>query len=177
MNTAEFWTLIDKAAQKSSGDVERLASILVAALIKKGEPEIRDFAGHFNECMKRSYLPSLHCAAGVMLHEDEGDVSDDMFEYFRAWLITLGQARFEAAISNPDSIAAVELEDPVEECSAGELLLSVPSEALMEACGEEDPDLVELDVVRPALHTLGPEPDDPARTFPELWKRYRSAGQ
>ena len=36
-----------------------------------------------------------------------GGSSDDGFHYFRAWLISRGQAVYEAAVANPDSLAGL----------------------------------------------------------------------
>lgn len=36
-----------------------------------------------------------------------GGCSDDGFDYFRYWLISRGEAVYKAAVSNPDSLAAI----------------------------------------------------------------------
>ena len=60
--------------------------------------------------MAEAYRWDLWAAAYLI----QGGCSDDGFEYFCDWLISLGKHRFEAALRNPDSLAEV-IEDEDDE--------------------------------------------------------------
>ena len=51
--------------------------------------------------MRESYHYNLWDAAHLIVQ----GCSDDWFEYFRAWLISMGREVYEQALQNPDSLA------------------------------------------------------------------------
>ncbi|GAA1585730.1 hypothetical protein GCM10009678_80400 [Actinomadura kijaniata] len=53
--------------------------------------------------LTESYRGDLWGAAYLI----NGGASDDGFDYFRGWLVSQGRAVYEAALADPDSLAAV----------------------------------------------------------------------
>ena len=101
MDKAQFWRLIEDALAKSGGECEAQAAALKSSLSLLPAEELIAFERIFNECRQDAYRWDLWGAA-VMLN---GGSSDDGFEYFRWWLIGQGQAIFEGALADPDSLA------------------------------------------------------------------------
>jgi hypothetical protein len=98
MDTDGFWAIIERA--DSPKDLhDRLAKLPAG--------ELADFERHHQQAFVDSYDWGLWGAAYVI----HGGCSDDSFDYFRAYLIGRGRAVFEAALADPDSLAAVELDD------------------------------------------------------------------
>src|SRR5687767_4702713 len=95
-----FWELIDDVRNTNSRLVE-VPQRLIDSLCKMDEQEIVDFDSHYNDCLDRSYDARLWLAAVVIM----GGCGDDKFSDFRGWLIALGRARFELALTDPDSLA------------------------------------------------------------------------
>ena len=62
-----------------------------------------EFQHKYDELLERAYRWDLWGAAFVM----NGGCSDDGFRHFRDWLISEGEAVYEAALAAPDSLAAV----------------------------------------------------------------------
>jgi hypothetical protein len=170
MERSEFWSLIDKARRKAGGDGEEAGEIVAELLSKRSQQEIRDFAGHLNDCMRRSYTPAMWEACSLMMGAD-GDLSGDLFEYFRAWLVMRGERTYSAVVTDPDALAGIEVDDPIEECWV-ESLLSAPDEALGAVAGmaADDEGIVELDITRgpPAGEWTGPV----EKVMPRLWAKY-----
>jgi hypothetical protein len=62
-----------------------------------------EFDRIFGEVVNRAYDWNLWGAAYLI----EGGCSDDGFEYFRRWLISMGREVYEAALRDPESLADV----------------------------------------------------------------------
>jgi hypothetical protein len=146
MTSEEFWKLIDKARREAEGDGEATGEVVQELLSEKPANEIRSFAEQLNTHMSSSYSRAIGEAFMVMLGDPDGHFSEDLFEYFRAWLITRGRKVFESILADADNLAAVKVEDPVEECSS-ESLLYAPDHAYSEVTGEES-ELIILDSQR-----------------------------
>ena len=72
-------------------------------LLKLSPKEIVSFDTHFTQAMDEAFHWDLWGAAYLM-----GDgCSDDWFDYFCRWLISLGRPAFDAALKDPDSLADV----------------------------------------------------------------------
>jgi hypothetical protein len=102
MTLTDFWALIDEA-RHANARLTEVPAWLISALSQKEEQEITDFAGHFVDCMHRSYDARLWLGAVVAI----GGCGDDKFDYFRGWLIAQGRQAFEAALEDPDSMATL----------------------------------------------------------------------
>ena len=99
MTEVEFWDLVTRSEPAQSQ--ESLVEALKLKLSKLSDEELKVFDKLFGQQMRRSYLWSVWGAAYIITGCD----SDYAFAEFRAFLISLGQARYEAVIAQPDSLA------------------------------------------------------------------------
>lgn len=141
MDKTQFWQLIESSKVESEGDSEKQCDQQAEKLKQSLSPlppeELVAFERIFNECRNAAYRWDLWGAA-VMLN---GGSSDDGFEYFRWWLIGQGQAVFEGALADPDSLADliktdIEWGDAWLEC---ESIAYVAMEVYEEKAGHEMP--------------------------------------
>ncbi|ESE39771.1 DUF4240 domain-containing protein [Shewanella decolorationis] len=99
MTEIEFWDLVTRSEPAQSQ--ESLVQALKQKLAALSDDELKAFDKLFGQQMRRSYLWSVWGAAYIITGCD----SDYAFAEFRAFLISLGQARYEAVIANPDTLA------------------------------------------------------------------------
>jgi Protein of unknown function (DUF4240) len=116
--------------------------------------------------MDRAYDWSLWGAAYVIA----GGCSDDLFEYFRAYLISRGQQIFERAVTAPDSLADVTLDtdDEWEDWMSPTMFVVHERTGQWAYVGPPDPQ-------RPRRAEPSGEPwneSDLAKRFPRLASRY-----
>ncbi len=71
------------------------------------DADLAAFEHHHDAAFHGSYDWGLWAAAYVI---DRG-CSDDGFDYFRAYLISLGRGAYDAAVADPDSLADLQLAD------------------------------------------------------------------
>lgn len=102
MTEDEFWGHI-RASGPDPLDPEAQAERLTARLAKLPPDDILDFVAHWDRAGDRAYLRELWAAAYLI----NGGCSDDGFQYFRWWLVLQGRAVYEAAVADPDTLAAV----------------------------------------------------------------------
>lgn len=141
MNQEKFWALIDNARRDAGDpdDAESVASQAIALLSGYPDQEIAAAQQTFWDLMAESYTTRLWGAA----YEINGGCSDDLFDYFRGWLILQGRDTFARVVSDPDNLAdvagiqraAAQGEDV--EC---ETALSIAWTAYKTATGREMPD-------------------------------------
>ncbi|PDY46364.1 DUF4240 domain-containing protein [Bacillus pseudomycoides] len=122
MNKEQFWQLISEMNAK-----DETSDWLVEQLASRPASEIADYEIHFQTALKESYISSLWAAAYIIF----GGCSDDLFDYFRGWLIACGKEMFESVLQNPENLtnlipAYYEEEEIIPEC---EEILSVALEA------------------------------------------------
>ncbi len=110
MDRERFWNIIEQSRVTSGGEQDAQVAALTAILATLSVGEIEQFDARFREAMVDAYRWDLWAAAYLI----QGGCSDDGFEYFCDWLISLGKDRFEAALRNPDSLADV-IEDEDDE--------------------------------------------------------------
>jgi hypothetical protein len=107
MTEPQFWDLF-ATAQQQAGDAEAYVNdgpeILQAILEQLPAAEIAAFDLIFNRKYFAAYRWDLWGAAYVI----GGGCSDDGFMDFRSELISRGQAVYETALANPESLADVE---------------------------------------------------------------------
>lgn len=168
MTNAEFWAIIDGAAKKAKGDNQVFLGAVTERLGEEPAERLLGFQAELAAEINRAYRWDLWDAASVML----GGCGDDHFEYFRAWLVSRGKAVFEAALNNPDSLASISIDDPVEECEC-EFLLPVAMEAY-----EEQTELDDFNDRVPSTTSFD-QPQGTAcdkhglpKQYPKLWKKY-----
>lgn len=94
MDLNGFWEIVGA----SQGDTDAIVETLEGLPL----PEIADFAQIHDGLEWEAYRNDLWLACVLINH---GFGSDDGFLYFRDWLILQGREVYEAALSNPDSLA------------------------------------------------------------------------
>ncbi len=104
-----FWEHIQKCKRK---DPEAHAERLEARLSKLKPDDILDFGHWWHRMMCEAYNRNLWGAAYLI----NGGCSNDGFEYFCRWLILRGRDVFQAAVTDPDTLAALRVEPDEAEC-------------------------------------------------------------
>jgi hypothetical protein len=110
MDDDRFWAFIGAARDAAGDDVEDRVSGLEQVLLNHHPDEVAEFHQKYDEMLARSYRWDLWGAACLM----KGGCSDDGFRYFRDWLISEGEAVFEAALADPESLADVAQDEEFE---------------------------------------------------------------
>jgi hypothetical protein len=95
MTKSKFWQLIgysrsDFDPNRLNGNQERQIKLMEEALGLLPEKELEDYEKIFNEYFFHSYTWDHW----LSIHLIEGGVSDDFFDYFRAWMISMGEKPF-----------------------------------------------------------------------------------
>jgi hypothetical protein len=103
LGEAGFWRLVEDARRDAGNDTERQSELLAERLGELPAQQIADFGAIRRRLDERAYTWDLWAAAYVI----EDGCSDDCFRDFRAYLISLGRAPYEAALDDPDSLAPV----------------------------------------------------------------------
>ena len=133
MEIDRFWQLIERALRAGGDDPDARVDALRAELSGLTPPELQSFQNHYDQLLVRAYRWDLWGAAYVI----NGGCSDDGFRYFRDWLISEGRETYEAALLDPESLAAL----PKVESAENELYGYVALELFEEAgAGELDRD-------------------------------------
>ncbi|MFJ9521813.1 DUF4240 domain-containing protein [Kitasatospora sp. NPDC101801] len=103
MDTQQFWQLIDEARTRVPAPDRgtAVAEQATALLALRPPQEIVAAEQTLWDLMADSYSAPLWGAAYMI----NGGCSDDLFDYFRGWLITQGRATFERVIADPDALA------------------------------------------------------------------------
>lgn len=117
MSEEAFWLIVDEAAAGATSEevfLERAGALLEGL----APGEILGFRDRLDALVRKAHRWDLWGAAWVI----NGGCSDDCFEYFRAWLVSLGREAFEAAVANPESLVAYVPMDPVWEAESEEFL-------------------------------------------------------
>ncbi len=127
MNENEFWIMIE---QSRSASVQH--KFLIEALSQLSPDDIISFQVILRAKMAEAYKPDL-LEANFLIRNY---VSDDEFEEFRAWLIANGRERFEAAMTNVETIADW-LSPAATDNINGVMMLLVAQEAYQKYGGEE----------------------------------------
>ena len=104
MNKEQFWSLIDEARNETlaeTDDIEEMAEPLTEKLSQLNYDQIIKWDQIFGLYQKLSYKDKLWAADSVI---NDG-LSDDGFDYFRAWITAHGKGVFLSALRDPDSLA------------------------------------------------------------------------
>ena len=107
MDEEKFWKIIENVHDGHGTDMRGKSVELQKELSRMQSKEAEQFSYAFDEKMDRAYSHILWGAA-YLIH---GGCGDDTFSDFRASLISRGQQAFEAATTNPDSLALEEYDD------------------------------------------------------------------
>src|SRR5262245_16992316 len=104
MNSGQFWDILQAAYRAAeNGTTDDWFEALKTELAKLPTPQILRFRHRFDDLIGAAYKTDLWGAASLI----NGGCSNDGFHYFRCWLIGMGQAVYENALDNPDSLADV----------------------------------------------------------------------
>lgn len=114
MDKPQFWKLIEIARKRARGEdlweiAAQQAQHLTKALTQMTPQQVKDFALRFEDYMRLAYQAKLWDAAIII----NGGCSDDGFEYFRGWLISMGENVYQEALRDPDTLARY-VEDEIE---------------------------------------------------------------
>ena len=101
MDNDSFWKIIEECRSKAHGRAERLAW-LKDELARRPVKEIVGFQVCLDRLCEQAFTWDLWAAAERIFG---GWCSDDGFCYFRLWAVGLGQATFERAVQDPDTLA------------------------------------------------------------------------
>lgn len=143
MTKKHFWEVIvasraglrstDAAETARDEQTERLRQLLAAMPVEK----VRAFADQFAARMDESHSQPEEGLWAVAF-DIGGGCSDDAFDDFRAWLISMGREVYEAAVRDPETVYAVAEREGLGEDVFFEEFQYVPSQVLRELTGEED---------------------------------------
>jgi hypothetical protein len=128
LNADAFWVLIDKVAARP---VERQNTTLRGALRPLSDADLAWFAARLERILVELDSPALAKAASIVFD----GVSDDGYEYFRRWIVTLGRSAYERIRADAATLVDYLGADPDQcQCEA----LSWPAmEYLSKRLGEE----------------------------------------
>jgi len=165
-----FWQIVELSREGDPAQEEQIAQ-LRAILSKYPAELIEVFGSEFDAVLSETYSWDLWGAAYVIM----GGCSDDSFEYFRVWMVSRGNAFFEAARENPDRMA--ELIPPTfDDLPDFELFAYAAGDAWALKTGEEPyemPTAPNMIYTRePDGQPFGEEDDDFSDRYPMLWERF-----
>lgn len=106
MTIDQFWNIIAQCSPHSF-DMDLKCRLLKEHLIKLTPEDLRSFADHYWDLRDSAYQWPLWDAAAI----SHNGCGDDSFMDYRSSLVTFGRSIFENALSNPDSLGA--LDQPV----------------------------------------------------------------
>jgi Protein of unknown function (DUF4240) len=162
-----FWQLVEAARRDADGDTERQSELIADRLGKLPADQIAEFGSIRQRLDQQAYSWDMWGAAYVI----EDGCSDDCFRDFRAYLISLGRRVYEAALRDPDSLAAV-----VQDAEAGdwENADDVAPDAYERVAGDDLP-AGDSDLSGPPRGTPwdSDQIDELMRRYPRLVARFR----
>ncbi|SNS64211.1 Protein of unknown function [Asanoa hainanensis] len=102
MDVDRFWALLAESATGARGRDAREA-FLREHLLRADRADLLDFVAHLSATREPANTYRLWHAADFFY---EGYCSGDSFHYFQMWLVGLGRDAYDAAVADPDSLAA-----------------------------------------------------------------------
>jgi hypothetical protein len=133
VDDAKFWKIISAGGKRVQDDQDEQLEAIREKLEACSPDELIEFQKLLDKRLIAAYTQELWGAGYLM----NGGCSDDMFLYFRAWLISRGQKTYEAALADPDTL--VKLADPERDDLELEELMYLALEVYEEAVGSEMP--------------------------------------
>ena len=95
----DFWNIIEKTNQQCDGDKDYQAELITEILSVRPFDDLFQFDRIINELYSKSYRSDWWGVAYLI----NGGCSDDGFDYFRLYVISLGRRIFEEALDNPET--------------------------------------------------------------------------
>ncbi len=171
MDEQRFWSIVEQAGRNARDQEQQEASLrrLLSAL---PVTDLIAWQSAYDARRAAAYSWDLWGAAYVI----HGGASDDGFDYFRNWLIARGRRVYDAALADPDSLAAT-IPAGMNEAAEFEGFGYVAMELWAKRTGR-DPAQMPSGATQPAKPTGKPWSEDPAALaarYPKLWKRFGSA--
>jgi hypothetical protein len=162
MAVDQFWSLIEKSSRNSL-NCDQQTDSLVRLLERLSPKKIIGFNQRFYDMLKLANRWDLWAVAEIIYD----GCSDDAFEDFRAWLLSMGRARFELALTSPQTVADLLVPGRDPECEA---LLYAAQRAYQNTIGESLPE-PDYD---PLAHPQGQpwKREDLKYLYPNLWRRF-----
>jgi len=96
-----YWKIVDESL-KVSNTLQEQEAFLINRLQQLSVEDIIGFRLRTDQLLHDTYTSEMWCAAYIM---NEG-CPDDMFEYFRNWVISRGKETYYLAKENPDTLVA-----------------------------------------------------------------------
>jgi Protein of unknown function (DUF4240) len=173
VDRCRFWEIIGVSRKRAKGRQDTQFDVLEEQLRALSTEEIASFDAHFRACMGHADCNEVYAAAALI---DGFWVSDDAFAYFLEWLVAQGQAVFENAVQNPDSLA-----DAVEKgvVCAFEGFGYIAARLWEEKTGLS-PDKMPGHTATSAKAPEGPawkDDEDLKQRFPRLWEKFLQQGE
>ncbi|RBQ09885.1 DUF4240 domain-containing protein [Pedobacter miscanthi] len=104
-----YWKIIEFSLQQADNQYDQ-EQVLIREIEKLNQQQMIGFRLRTDKLLYDTYNSEMWCAAYIM----NGGCSDDMFEYFRNWVISRGRDVYYAAKENPDSLIT-EADDETDE--------------------------------------------------------------
>jgi hypothetical protein len=101
MDEAAFWTLVQETRLMSNGAMDTQLELMIQHLVELTPDEILECEQIILELVRLSYRADLWDACEIMTCEP----SESAFAEFQGWLIAQGQAIYEDALENPETLA------------------------------------------------------------------------
>jgi hypothetical protein len=177
MDRAAFWQIIDATRREANNDPGMQVDRLRAALRRLSAQDVLAFHRTLTIYHARTYDWNLWGASYVI----GGGRSDDGFYYFGLWLISKGEAVYEDALRDPETLVAVIL--PADGDCELEAFGYVPGEVWREKTGDDDisddafpPGSAEGERIGQAIGNptgeLWADEAELQARFPKLWQRF-----
>ena len=100
METAEFWSIIQRSNEKAKTKDDQYA-VLVDELSSRSTADIESFFGFCLKFMDKAFSWDLWGVAYIVM----AHCADDDFADFRFWLIAQGEKVYYQVLKDPDSLA------------------------------------------------------------------------
>lgn len=169
MSDEKFWSIMAASAPAPDhfeAQIERLHRQVEALSTE----EVAAFQAAFDRKMADAYSWDLWGAA-YLIH---GGASDDGFDYFRCWLISRGQATYEAALADPDTLARL-IPDGSDEPLELEGLAYVAFGIWQQRTGlgpKDFPNAAATGSHEPKGEAFEEDDDALSKRYPQLWARF-----
>lgn len=122
IDDAKFWSIIQQARSNSDGAVELFNEHVADQLQDFKSTEIKRFQNTLDDKIEALN----HWSLWALIYISQGGCSEDGFLYFRAWLISQGEAAYDQAMANIYSLLPLV---PIDEIVENEGLLYTAFEA------------------------------------------------
>jgi Protein of unknown function (DUF4240) len=170
MNRDQFWNLIERSrrdfrSERRDGNMDGQIYALRELLLELSPSEVEILDDLLHSYMVDAYAWDLWGAAALL---SGGSCSDDGYTDFCSWLISMGRRTFEAALANPDSLAA-SVKDPTVEDFSFEEFQYIPAQVYEEMTGKEVPVYSTDYPDHPRGERMWETPDDLQRQYPQIW--------